>query len=36
MAPYQWVTGIIKTLIIGIITPFITSKGPILYDTVDG
>ena len=28
MAPYQWVTGVIKTLIIGIITPFITSRGP--------
>ena len=28
--PYKWVTGVI-TLLIGVITPFITSRGPTLY-----
>ena len=27
--PYKWVTGVI-TLLIGVITPFITSRGPTL------
>ena len=29
--PYKWVTGVI-TLLIGVITPFITSRGPTLYN----
>ena len=28
--PYKWVTGVI-TLLIGVITPFITSRGPTLF-----
>ena len=30
--PYKWVTGVI-TLLIGVITPFITSRGPTLYQS---
>ena len=29
--PYKWVTGVI-TLLIGVITPFITSRGPTLWE----
>ena len=29
--PYKWVTGVI-TLLIGVITPFITGRGPTLYE----
>ena len=32
--PYKWVTGVI-TLLIGVITPFITSRGPTLYPPPD-
>ena len=28
--PYKWVTGVI-TLLIGVITPFTTSRGPTLW-----
>ena len=31
--PYNWVTGVI-TLLIEVITPFITSRGPTLYPVV--
>ena len=30
---YKWVTGVI-TLLIGVITPFITGRGPTLYGLI--